>query len=503
MKHIISLLTLLVACGLSSNLFAEGKNNSDIPLNYSYSAASKMILPVNYGAGTCHLITDPLDITIHPPFADTAHYNESITIQVLYNKSGYYTSQLGKNNITDGYRINKQLALPSQNTIRYTDSSKEELPFMPYIKAFGGKVYSAKSYEIQNFSPVRITQSTVGTAVIFTMTFDLIPSQVGDQAGKKYSDITFTLPSRDILYLQIRYNTTVRGGLADGFSGGYALRWVRHDRKLNYLKFSKVEDDNWDWNISDINAIKSDQTYIKLDPSKYYTVDGQQLTGESPLRSLYPQMSLGIYSSVVSRDSQNLSIDAIDAFQDYFRFSTKNILNPSVGCTQQGSGDYSCDSIQVGEGPLDKPGNKFFFPKTGDQQLEDRIRIAAIFPRNILRGTLNPYFIPSFSSTSKAWFDSPEYDNYKGSFTLKEIVSKMDYIGDTDLTEKYGRFNLVNTEALDIYVGEPVWSSQPNLSTWRSFGIYGEPMIFRPAKYKDNKGNVNIISPKDLRDACY
>lgn len=500
MKHIISLLTLLVACGLSSNLFAEGKNNSDIPLNYSYSAASKMILPVNYGAGTCHLITDPLDITIHPPFADTAHYNESITIQVLYNKSGYYTSQLGKNNITDGYRINKQLALPSQNSIRYTDSSKEELPFMPYIKAFGGKVYSAQSYEIQNFSPVRITQSTLGNAVIFTMTFDLIPSQVGNQAGKKYSDITFTLPSRDILYLQIRYNTTVRSGLAHGFSGGYAVRWVRKDirnERVNYLTLS--DDGDWYWtNISDINGIKSDQTYIKVDPSKDYTLTRQTVTGTEA--KYPPQVSLGIYSSVVDRDSNNLSIDTIDAFQDYFRFSKKNILG---SCTEQKNGNLDCNGFHLEESALQLGNSTFNFPKTGNQQLNRQSTIAALLPSNILRGTLNPYFLPSFSSTSKAWFDSPEYDNYKGSFTLKEIVSKMDYIGDTDLTEKYGRFNLVNTEALDIYVGEPNWSSQTNLSTWRSFGIYGEPMIFRPAKYKDNKGNVNIISPKDLRDACY
>ncbi|EAP1707930.1 hypothetical protein D6O16_23790 [Salmonella enterica] len=501
MKHIISLLTLLVACGLSSNLFAEGKNNSDIPLNYSYSAASKMILPVNYGAGTCHLITDPLDITIHPPFADTAHYNESITIQVLYNKSGYYTSQLGKNNIIDG-RINTQLASPSQNSIRYTDSSKvEELPFMPYIKAFGGKVYSAKSYEIQNFSPVRITQSTLGTAVIFTMTFDLIPSQVGDQAGKKYSDITFTLPSRDILYLQIRYNTTVRGGFADGLSGGYAVRWVREDvnnKRVNYLTLSDNRDWNWT-NISDINGIKSDQTYIKVDPSKDYTINRQTLNVTVPYP---PQVSLGIYSSVVSRDSKNLSIDDIDAFQDYFRFSKKNILGPG-GCTRQGNGDLACDGFIVDVGALQLNNSKFNLPVTGNQQLDRRSTIAALLPSNILRGTLNPSFLPSFSSTSKAWFDSPEYDNYKGSFTLKEIVSKMDYIDDTDNTIIYGRFNLVNTEALDIYVGEPNWSNQTNLSTWRSFGIYGEPMIFRPAKYKDSKGNVNIISPKDLRDACY
>ncbi|EAA4684274.1 hypothetical protein DPK35_24910 [Salmonella enterica subsp. enterica] len=504
MKHIISLLTLLVACGLSSNLFAEGKDNSDIPLNYSYSAASKMILPVNYGAGTCHLITDPLDITIHPPFTDTAHSNEVITIQVLYNNSGNYTSQLGENNI-DGDIINKNLPLPSQNTIRYINGI-ERLPFMPYIKAFGGKIFSssASSNEIQNFSPASISQSTAGSGVLFTIKFKLTPNQ----EGKKYSDITFTLPSRDILYLQIRYDTTVNTGFAiaqgeHSYSGGYAVRWVRKDiqnEKVNYLTLS--DNDDWSWiNTGDIAGIKVLTDYLPVNPAKDYTIKRQSVSGLKT--ALGPQASLGIYSSVVNRDGYNPSIDKIDAFQDYFRFSKKNILS---NCSVQGNGNLDCNGFQLQESETQLDGSPFNLNTGLGIDMDRGTRIASILPSNILRGTLNPYFIPSFSSTSKAWFDSQEYDNYKGSFTLKEIVSKMDYISDNDNTDKYGRFNLVNTEALDIYVGEPLHYTSGAGATpaiWRSFGIYGEPMIFRPTQYKDNKDNVNIISPKDLRNACY
>ncbi|ECG5644064.1 hypothetical protein E1K64_20340 [Salmonella enterica subsp. enterica serovar Poona] len=498
-KYKLSFLSFITVLVLSPSLYGV-TNNSNVSLQYNYGPSVKSVLPVSYGAGTCHMLTDPLDITIHPSLSPDTNkrQDELLIIQVSFNQ-GYFFNQLGKNNI-DNDRINNEIPVPSQNFVVYKNPglTPDSQPYMPYIKAFantGGDVYRPGIVELSKKISLTSSGYLNGRPIagLYTATFNL--------SGLN-SDFTLVLPSRDINYLQIRYKATVNTGLAAGDSGGsftgnYALRWIRKNQKDHFLTLN----DQDDWDSDDVNLVKAEPGYLPIsrvmqgiDPHDFTPLNVDNVGGFST-----PRVSIGLYPSVDGMNQVKYpGIDQIDVFRDYFRYSAKNIMSfeNQYMPTPIGS-DFRLERAR-----LDDPIGNTFNP-LNDVGIPPTLPVAyaMAWPWNVLRGTLYPSFNDDFYNKKEAWFNTDEYKYYTEKFSLSDIVSRMDYPG----SPGYGGLNLLNTEALDVYVGSPGILEGTGVlqAKWRSFGVYGEPIVFRPWEYKNEQGNSIIISPKKLRDACY
>ncbi|HAT1681635.1 TPA: hypothetical protein I8Y21_002299 [Klebsiella oxytoca] len=565
MKYRLSLLTLMVALGAVPMVSSA----NDASLNYNYR---KPVTPVGntslYGS-TCHSLSDPLDINMHllPTFNSPVTNQlafprpvSQIIVQVLFSGSAY-SSRFARNNIAYDNKgnasINKASPLPSQNPGIVSDTLSFDDPLMPYARVYG-RINEHVLLPDADTIVKGIQRNSTNGGSLYTAVFNLDAGGTADKNGEHFarfklpslkSRIPFTLvlPSRDIAYLAIRYNTEAKTGSGDEY-GSYLVRWFREKASDHYLTFGPG---SWDPSLGGEGVVNLYNTITDSISGYIGNTDAHTFIPGDEMRGVGTNnpydlsfVRLGLYAAVASDSNTNTSLESLDPLSKYFQYSSTNIgysptftgtktQDPNIVSNVTPQGYFGKPQLNESSPPF-KVGNfsTYLNPATAGDDYSQGVVVtrllnkrltpgemyAMIMPGNTLRGTLNPNFTGAFS-TDKVKFTPPKTQGdipvpavFDKEYLLKDVVSKMDYPWNDERgsnKDYFGRLNLFNTEALDVFLSPEtnIIAQDQNVSNladvvpgWVAFGVYGEPMIFRPQKIN---GKGDYISPTVLRNACY